>query len=181
MSLIVLTYPDPILRRVTEKIAVISDADKSVAEEMAQLMIARNAVGIAAPQVGYARRIMVLSCAFAEASKTDLGVQGKLGEPLSGITYFINPEISFLGDETSRDNEGCLSFPGIEVSVDRALVLGVQAIGLDGVMFEASASGLIARAIQHEVDHLNGTLMIDRTDMVKREAIRKKFRRMHRS
>ncbi len=90
---------------------------------------------------------------------------------------FINPELVWLSDETETADEGCLSFPGVYVSIKRSLRARVRAIGLDGQAFEMERDGLCARAFQHEADHLNGRLLVDFVGPLKREMIKRKMRR----
>jgi peptide deformylase len=90
---------------------------------------------------------------------------------------FINPELLEISDEAQTGDEGCLSFPGIFVPVKRGMRAKVRAMDLDGEIFELEGEGLLARALQHETDHLNGRLLIDQVGPVKRELIKRKLRK----
>jgi peptide deformylase len=104
------------------------------------------------------------------------GAVAGLPEP-TPAQVFINPEITWLGDEIDAGDEGCLSFPGVFVPVKRSVRARVRAMDLEGKTFEAEGEGLFARAIQHENDHLTGRLLIDMVGALKREMIKRKLKR----
>jgi peptide deformylase len=128
-------------------------------------MEAANGAGLAAIQVGAPIRLFII----------DGGVAG--GEEGSPPKVFINPEIVQLSQESQTGDEGCLSFPGIFVPVKRGMRARVRAMDMDGKTFEAEGEALLARALQHETDHLNGKLLIDQVGPVKREIIKRKLRK----
>lgn len=152
----ILTYPDPILKSVAEPIAQVTDEIRKLAEDMAETMYAAPGVGLAANQVGILKRIFVIDVAAED-------------EP-SNLIVFINPEIIEKDGELVFE-EGCLSFPGASEEIKRAATVKVRALNLQGVPFELEADGLLAVAIQHENDHLNGVLMIDKVGSLKRRRI----------
>lgn len=152
----ILTYPDPILKSVAEPIAQVTDEIRKLAEDMAETMYAAPGVGLAANQVGILKRIFVIDVAGED-------------EP-SNLIVFINPEIIEKDGELVFE-EGCLSFPGASEEIKRAATVKVRALNLQGVPFELEADGLLAVAIQHENDHLNGVLMIDKVGSLKRRRI----------
>jgi peptide deformylase len=152
----ILTYPDPILKSVAEPIGEVTEDVRKLAEDMAETMYAAPGVGLAANQVGVLKRIFVIDVADED-------------EP-SNLLVFINPEILEMDGEQSF-NEGCLSFPGASESIKRAETVKVRALGVDGEPFELEADGLLAVAIQHENDHLNGVLMIDKVGSLKKRRI----------
>jgi peptide deformylase len=156
----ILKYPDPRLREVARPVPIVDDAVRKIVSDMAETMYAAPGVGLAATQVGIALRIFVIDVA-AE------------GEP-SELRVFINPEI------TDREGkllwkEGCLSFPGVAEDVKRAERIRVRALDLEGNPFELEADGLLAVAVQHENDHLDGVLMIDQVSAFARRRIGKKL------
>ena len=156
----ILTYPDPKLREVAKPVSVVDDAIRSIVDDMAETMYSAPGIGLAATQVGIALRIFVIDVA-AE------------GEP-SNLRVFINPQIlERRGKHMWR--EGCLSFPGVAEEVKRAQSVRVTALDRDGRAFELEADDLLAVAIQHEADHLDGVLMIDQVSSFARRRIGKKL------
>lgn len=158
----ILRYPDKRLRNKAEPVTVVDDAIRTLCDDMAETMYAAPGVGLAAPQIGVAKRIFVIDIA-AE------------GEP-SELRTFINPEFVKREGETVWE-EGCLSFPGIHEEIERAARVTVRALGLDGQPFELTAEGLLAIALQHEYDHLEGTLMVDRVSLLKKRMIDREMRK----
>ncbi len=156
----ILTYPDPKLREVAKPVSVVDDAIRSIIDDLAETMYSAPGIGLAATQVGIALRIFVIDVA-AE------------GEP-SNLRVFINPQILELrGKHMWR--EGCLSFPDVAEEVKRAQSVRVRALDRDGREFELEADDLLAVAIQHETDHLDGILMIDQVSSFARRRIGKKL------
>lgn len=152
----ILTYPDPRLKSVAEPILEVTDEIRQLAEDMAETMYAAPGVGLAANQVGVLKRIFVIDIADEE-------------EP-SDLKVFINPELLELDGEQVFQ-EGCLSFPGASEDIKRAATVKVRAQNEKGETFELFADGLLAVAIQHENDHLNGILMIDKVGTLKKRKI----------
>ena len=161
----ILTYPDPILREPATPVAQVTDDIKTLVEDMAETMYDAPGVGLAANQVGVAKRIFVIDIA-AEDEPSDLKV-------------FINPEITEQVG-TQMWNEGCLSFPDATEDIKRAESVVVKALDVNGTPFTLKADGLLAVAIQHENDHLNGVLMIDKVGPVKRKLMGRKVARAKR-
>ncbi len=156
----ILTYPDPRLREVAKPVDTVDDSIRSIVDNMAETMYAAPGVGLAATQVGIALRIFVI----------DVAAEGEASE----LRVFINPEILELrGKHVWR--EGCLSFPDVAEEVKRAEWVRVRAVNRDGNTFELEAEGLLAVAIQHETDHLNGVLMIDQVSPFARRRIGRKL------
>lgn len=156
----ILEYPDPLLRKVAVPVDQVDDSVRSLVEDMAETMYAAPGVGLAAPQIGVALRIFIIDIADED-------------EP-SQFAAYINPEIiEAVGTQSWK--EGCLSFPGVSESLKRAERVRVRALGLDGEPFEIEAHGLLAVAIQHENDHLNGVLMIDKVGPIQRRRMGKKL------
>src|SRR5262245_11621142 len=161
----ILKYPDPLLRQPTRELLCIDDATRALVTDMIETMYAANGAGLAAIQIGSDLRIFVVD-GFVAGGAEDAPAR-----------VFINPRITLLSDETLAAEEGCLSFPGVFVPIKRALRARCSALDLDGKPFEVEGEGLFARALQHEIDHLNGRLLIDMVGPVKREMIKRKMKR----
>jgi peptide deformylase len=158
--LTILTYPDPRLREVARPVANVDDSIRSIVDDMAETMYTAPGIGLAATQVGIPLRIFVIDIA-AEGEPNDLRV-------------FINPQIvERRGKHMWR--EGCLSFPDVAEEVKRAQSVRVKALDREGREFELDAEDLLAVAIQHESDHLDGVLMIDQVSPFARRRIGKKL------
>jgi peptide deformylase len=152
-------YPDPVLRKVAEKVTDISTELCKLSEDMIETMRAARGVGLAANQVGVPVRIISL----------EIGLE-KEASPL----ILVNPEIVQVASEEIAE-EGCLSLPGFYETVKRARQVLVKAVTLDGKEFSMECEGLLARAFQHEIDHLNGVLLVDHLSPVKRQLFRKEY------
>ena len=148
----VLELPDPVLREVAESIPAITPEVEALVEDMFATMHENFGIGLAAPQVGELVRLVVIELPPDEK------------DPHAGVPYvLINPELRRLGDRESM-TEGCLSLPGYRAMVERGRTATVTYTDLDGRSACLDASGLLAQAIQHEIDHLNGVLFIDHLD-----------------
>ena len=148
----VLELPDPVLREVAESIPAITPEVEALVDDMFATMHENFGIGLAAPQVGELVRLVVIELPPDEK------------DPQAGVPYvLINPELRRLGDLESM-TEGCLSLPGYRAMVERAHTATVTYTDLDGRSARLDASGLLAQAIQHEIDHLNGVLFIDHLD-----------------
>ena len=152
-------YPDPVLRKVAEKVTDLSVELCKLSEDMIETMRAARGVGLAANQIGVPVRIISL----------ELGIE-KESQPL----VLINPEIVQLTSEETAE-EGCLSLPGFYETVKRARQVLVKAVTLEGKEFSMECEGLLARAFQHEIDHLNGILLVDHLSPVKKQLFRKEY------
>lgn len=160
-ALTVIRYPDPRLREVCSPVDEVDDRVQALVEKMFELMFASKGVGLAAPQVGVTVTLFVASPSFDPADRR----------------VYINPRI--LASQGSQDDdEGCLSFPGIGCKIKRANVITIRALGLDGQEFEETGEGLTARIFQHESDHLEGRLLIDRMGSVAKLANRRAIRHL---
>lgn len=158
----ILEYPDPRLREPAKPVAAVTAEIQSLIDDMAETMYAAPGCGLAANQIGVDLRIFVVDCAGED-------------EP-SDFRVFINPEI-LEKDGQVVWNEGCLSFPGVTEEIKRAERVKVRALGRDGKPFELETDGLLAVAIQHENDHLNGVLMIDKLNALKKRMMGRKLAR----
>ena len=154
-------YPDPILARVAKPLDTITAEIQDLAAKMIDLMVSSSGIGLAGPQVGFGYRIFVAS------------VSGKAED----ARVFINPKISNL-EGFSEMEEGCLSLPGIHVNVGRPATCRVEALDVDGQPFVIDATEMQAKVVQHENDHLDGTLIIDRIGTLARIGCRKMIKQL---
>jgi len=178
MILPILEYGDPILRAKGKPIDNIDDRIRELAANMIETMHAANGVGLAAQQVGEALQLTVLDVSVIEDRPSTLKVDGKDIDPKAAMPLvLINPEIK-LHDATEMGVEGCLSFPEVTGDIERAKSVIVRAQTLEGSTIEIEASGFLARAIQHEGDHLNGILFIDRMNSAAKAALSSRLKRL---
>ncbi len=148
---------DPILRQATTPVATITDDVRRLIDDMFETMYHARGIGLAAPQVGRSERVAVI----------DLG-----DDPF----VVINPEVVQASSSTAKGEEGCLSIPDIYADVERPKSVVVHAIGRDGQPFEREATELLARCLQHEIDHLDGKLFLDYLSVLKRAAALAKWK-----
>jgi peptide deformylase len=158
----ILHYPDKRLREKGLPVPAITIQVQKLVDDMAETMYAAPGVGLAATQIGEALQIFVIDVA-------------EENEP-SDLRVFINPEIIGLEDKILW-SEGCLSFPGINEEVERAAKVRVRAQDREGKTFELEAEGLLAVAVQHEYDHLQGVLMIDHLGLLKKRLVNRKMQK----
>jgi peptide deformylase len=178
MILPILQYGDPMLRAKGERIENIDNRVRELAANMIGTMHAAHGVGLAAQQVGEALQLTVLDISAVEDRPSTLKVSGKDVDPKSAMPIvLINPEVELRG-EMEVGLEGCLSFPEITGDIERAESVLVRAQTLEGEMFQLEASGLLARAIQHEHDHLHGILFIDRMNSAAKAALSSRLKRL---
>jgi peptide deformylase len=153
--------PDPILRQVSKPIETMDGEVRKLADDMLETMYDAPGIGLAAIQIGVARRMLVL----------DVSKEGEDKKPL----VFINPEIVASSDARSVYEEGCLSIPDYYAEVERPAGITVKHLDRDGKEQVTEADGLLATCLQHEIDHLNGVLFIDHISKLKREMVIRKF------
>jgi peptide deformylase len=178
MILPILEYGDPILRAKGKPIDNIDDRIRELAANMIETMHAANGVGLAAQQVGEALQLTVLDVSLVEDRPSTLKVDGKDVDPKAAMPLvLINPEIELHG-AAETGVEGCLSFPEITGDIERANTVIVRAQTLEGGTIEVEATGFLARAIQHEGDHLNGILFIDRMNSAAKAALSSRLKRL---
>jgi peptide deformylase len=158
----ILHYPDPRLRQKAAPVPTITPEIQRLVDDMAETMYAAPGVGLAATQIGEAHRVFLVDIAGED-------------EP-SKLHVFINPEVQ-RSEEQEVGPEGCLSFPGITEDIKRAARVTVRALDREGKPFELHAEGLLAVAIQHENDHLDGVLMIDHMGMLKKRIVQRKLQK----
>ena len=178
MILPILEYGDPLLRAKGKPIDNIDDRIRELAANMIETMHAANGVGLAAQQVGEALQLTVLDVSLVEDRPSTLKVDGKEVDPKAAMPLvLINPEIELRG-ATETGVEGCLSFPEITGDIERATSVIVRAQTLESSAIEIEATGFLARAIQHEGDHLNGILFIDRMNSAAKAALSSRLKRL---
>jgi peptide deformylase len=178
MILPILEYGDPILRAKGKPIDNIDDRIRELAANMIETMHSANGVGLAAQQVGEALQLTVLDVSLVEDRPSTLKVDGKDVDPKAAMPLvLINPEIELYG-LTETGVEGCLSFPEITGDIERAKSVIVRSQTLEGSTVEIEATGFLARAIQHEGDHLNGILFIDRMNSASKAALSSRLKRL---
>jgi len=156
-------YPDPVLRVKCRPIATIDDRVRKLAADMVETMHAAPGIGLAAPQVGVEERLAVV----------DLSV----GEDPSQILILVNPEI-VQRDGQETEVEGCLSLPGLTDKVDRPTAVRLKAQNLDGEPIELAAEGWLARALCHELDHLDGILFVDHLHGLRQERAKRQLKKL---
>ena len=158
MATAIRTYGDTVLRQKAAPVTQIDVEVKAICERMVEAMLRANGAGIAAPQIGVSKRILVLD--------------------LEGVFHvLINPEIVAVSEAEEESEEGCLSVPGVTASVVRKAKVTVRGLTLDKESIEVEGEGLMARAIQHEMDHLDGILFIDHLSAVRRRSLLKEYER----
>jgi len=162
----VVKYPDPVLAKPSAPITAFDAALKKLAAEMFESMYAAQGIGLAAPQIGLSQRLTVIDTSFNKTPKDKL--------------VLINPEIVEVRGKQVEE-EGCLSLPEIREKVQRAAWVKVKAQNEKGEWFEVEGEELLARALLHEIDHLNGVLFIDRISRLKRELVLRKIRKMQKN
>ena len=161
----ILRFPDSRLRQTSVEVRAFDQELRQLVADMTETMVAADGAGLAAIQVGAPLRLFI--------------VDGEVAGDAEGSPprVFVNPTIVEISSESQTGDEGCLSFPGVYVPVKRGLKARVRALDVEGKPFELEGAELLARALQHETDHLNGRLLIDQVGPVKREIIKRKLRK----
>lgn len=160
----ILIIPDTRLRQVAEPVAAVDADVRRLADDMLETMYKAPGIGLAAPQIGILRRIVVVDVAKRQN-------EGATPEPM----VLINPTVTWSSEERSVYEEGCLSIPEFYEEVERPAVVHVSFLDRDGAPRSIEADGILATCLQHEVDHLNGVLFIDHISRLKRSRVLKKF------
>jgi peptide deformylase len=153
---------DPVLREKAAPVARVTSEIRTLIADMFDTMYAEEGVGLAAPQVGVGARVIVVDPHEGDA------------QPLA----LVNPEIVYFSEEVDRAEEGCLSIPGLKEIVERSLAVRVQGLDRDGNPVTIEAEGFVARILQHEVDHLDGILFLDRVSPIKRKMLLAKWQKV---
>ena len=175
----IVEIPDPRLRLMCEPIAAIDDEVRQLSSDMIETMYAARGIGLAAIQVGVARRVVVID--LQERETEEPVEEAEAAEAVRDPKTYINPEILWVSDETSRYQEGCLSIPEQYAEVERPARCRVAWMDLDGQRHEEEMGGLLATCMQHEIDHLNGVLFIDHITRLKRDMLLKKLAKARKS
>ena len=162
----VVKYPDPVLARRGDDVTVFDPALATLVEEMFESMYAAQGIGLAAPQIAISKRITVIDISFGKNPKDKLAL--------------INPVV-VTAEGKQVEEEGCLSLPEIREKVVRSANVKVKAQDATGKWFEVEGDELLARALLHEIDHLDGVLFIDRISRLKRELVLRKIRKMQKN
>jgi peptide deformylase len=162
----IVLYPDPVLAKMCEPVTVFDAALRRLVAEMFESMYVGQGIGLAAPQIAITKRLTVIDVSFKKDPKDKL--------------VLINPEIVETRGRQVEE-EGCLSLPDIREKVKRAAWVKVKAQNEHGEWFEVEGEELLARAILHEIDHLNGVLFIDLISRLKRELVLRKIKKMQKN
>jgi peptide deformylase len=155
---------DPVLRKPAEEVGELDDEVRTLVKDMFETMYYAGGIGLAAPQVGISRRVLVV----------DLGEADEEG--VGGVAL-VDPRVMESSRKTDKAPEGCLSIPGMEEVVERPEAVTVEGLDPDGEPVAMEVSGLLSRALQHEIDHLDGILFIDRVSPLKRRLLLKKWQK----
>jgi peptide deformylase len=178
MRLSILQYGNPVLRAKGKSIDKIDDRIRELAENMIETMHAANGIGLAAQQVGEPLQLTVIDISQVEDRPSTMKLHGRDVDPNATMPLIlINPQIR-LGGSNAIGTEGCLSFPEITGEIERAESVSVRAETLDSKTVEIEATGLLARALQHEADHLNGILFIDRMTSAAKASLASRLKRL---
>ena len=157
----IITVPDETLKRISEPVEMVGVNEKKLVKDLFETMYQSKGIGLAAVQVGILKRILVI----------DISTKDEKREPLS----FINPSIKKISDETSIYEEGCLSIPDTFIEIERPKICEVEYIDLYGKVQNMKCDGLLSTCLQHEINHLDGKLIIDHLSKLKRDLIIKKI------
>ena len=160
----IIVAPDSRLNQISKKVEIIDDSIISFLDEMLECMYQNNGIGLAAPQVGILKRLVVIDCSDNKHLKKAL--------------KFINPEITKLSKNISEFEEGCLSLPSQYAKVLRPSEITLKYRNIEGLICESKFSGLEATCIQHEIDHLDGKLFVDHISKLKKNIIIKKLKKL---
>ena len=159
----IVIWPDPILKKTAELVDRVDDGIRRLLDDMADTMYAADGVGLAAPQIAELKRAIVIDTSPRQEGQR--------------LVHLVNPEI-VKSEGVSTYTEGCLSIPGESEEVERAAKVWVRALDYHGKPFELECEGLLAIAVQHEYDHLEGTLFVDHLSSLKRELIRRRMKKL---
>jgi peptide deformylase len=180
MILEIVKYGHPVLREKGRRVDAITPQLRKLAEDMLETMRANEGVGLAAQQVGSALQLTVIDVREAKDRPSMLWIEGRQRQPDEFMPLvLVNPLVTKLGAQTVVGREGCLSFPEISAEIERAARVRVEAVSLDNAPLRLDCEGLLARVVQHEVDHLNGILFVDRMDAATRASLSGRLKRLH--
>jgi peptide deformylase len=180
----ILIAPDPRLKQVSEPVAAVTDDIRRLMDDMLETMYAAPGIGLAAIQVGVAKRVIVIDIGkpkAGEEGEVEEAGEGKKQKREPDPRFFINPEIVWASDDLVSCEEGCLSVPDLYEEVERPARVRVRFLDYHGAEQEIDCEGMLAVCIQHEMDHLEGILFIDHLSRLKREMMLKKLAKARRS
>ena len=155
---------DPVLREEAEEVRDFDDELRDLVRDMFETMYHADGIGLAAPQIGHSKRIIVVDLRVEEEEDPQR-------------VAMVNPEVVWESEETEKEAEGCLSIPGLEEVVKRPASVRVEGRDPHGEEIVVEADGLFGRALQHEIDHVNGILFLDRVSPLKRKMLLKKWKK----
>jgi peptide deformylase len=179
MVMKIVRYPEPVLRARCRTITTATDAHKALAKDMLETMRAANGVGLAAPQVGKDEQLAVIDVSHNPQCVSYFRLNGEDADMVKNMPIvFLNPKIEPVGKVKESDEEGCLSFPGLRGQIRRPAEIKVTFQNLQGDTVSIETDGLLARAFQHETDHLNGILFIDRMSTAAKLSLKRKLARV---
>ncbi len=173
--LTILIAPNPILRKKAQPVAMIDESIKKLLKDMEETMHAENGIGLAAPQIGVSKQVLVMNV------PANVDVDGELIEGLSAgpdLFFMINPEIINKSDEFATCQEGCLSVPKQYAEITRPATVWVRYIDENGEILEHEFNYLQSACVQHEIDHLNGKLFVDYLSTMKRDMLIRKAQKV---
>jgi peptide deformylase len=159
---------DPVLRTPAEEVETFGEALRSLVDDMFETMYHADGIGLAAPQIGLGLRVLVVDVRDRMEKHPEAGDR-------DGRIALVNPRIEAASDETDRATEGCLSIPGLEEIVERPARVEIRGFDPEGNELRLEADDLFGRALQHEIDHLDGVLFLDRLSPLKRRILLKKW------
>jgi peptide deformylase len=159
----IIIWPDPVLKEIAKPVDRVDDTTRRLLDDLAETMYAADGVGLAAPQVAVGKRCIVIDTSPRQEGQK--------------LIHLVNPQIVRAEGETTY-TEGCLSIPGEAEEVERAAKVWVRALDYFGKPYELECDGLLSVAVQHETDHLEGTLFVDHLSSLKRELIRRRMKRL---
>ena len=157
----IITVPNEVLKKISDPIENVGESEKKLVKDLLETMYNSNGIGLAAVQVGILKRILVI----------DVSTKEEKNNPLC----FINPVIKKISEETSVYEEGCLSIPDTFIEIERPKICEVEFVDLDGKLKNVKCDGLLSTCLQHEINHLDGKLIIDNLTKLKRDIIIKKI------
>ena len=177
----IVTLPEPVLRRKAKAVTTFDKKLQATIEDMVETMREAPGVGLAAPQIGLSERLIVVE--YYEKEEDEVKAEEKENEEEipKKVWAMLNPEIVKASEEKVMGVEGCLSIPNLVGEVERHLEIQVKGLNRHGKPMKVKAKGWLARIFQHEIDHLNGVLFIDKMSTAKRVAIAGKIKRMKRA
>ena len=160
----VIIMGDPILRTAAAEVDAFDPDLKTLGRDMFETMYHAAGIGLAAPQIGISQRVIVVDLRSEEEPEARLAL--------------INPKVVWASKESEKSPEGCLSIPGLEEVIKRSSAIRVEAVDIDGGSIELETEGLFARVLQHEIDHIDGILFVDRVSALKRRILMKKWKKI---